>query len=121
MSGPIDLARREAGFDALYAGDPDPWGFETSDYEHRKYDATLAALGARRFERALEVGLVDQLGDLRDAFAEAVKRAGHSEARLVRYDREAQPVPVPEASWRGLLPTTLQGTGAWYLWEAGAR
>ena len=72
-------------------------------------------------ERALEVGLVDQLGDLRDAFAEAVRRAGHSEARLVRYDREAQPVPVPEASWRGLLPTTLQGTGAWYLWEAGAR
>ena len=75
-------------------------------------------------DRALEVGLIDSLGDVRSAFREAVLRAGHTEARLVRYDREERPVPVPEASLRELLPQTLgglSGGGAWFLWEAGAR
>jgi predicted TPR repeat methyltransferase len=43
-------------FDALYAANPDPWGFETSDYEKAKYDATLAALGTGHFARGLEIG-----------------------------------------------------------------
>ena len=43
-------------FDALYAADPDPWRFATSDYERDKYTATLAALPAGRFASALEVG-----------------------------------------------------------------
>jgi len=43
-------------FDALYAADPDPWRFRTSDYEAGKYAATLAALSRRRYRRALEVG-----------------------------------------------------------------
>lgn len=44
-------------FDRLYAEDPDPWGFATSDYERDKYAATLAALPAgRRYPRALECG-----------------------------------------------------------------
>lgn len=43
-------------FEGLYAGSEDPWGFETSEYERRKYDRTLAALGGRRFGRALEAG-----------------------------------------------------------------
>lgn len=43
-------------FDALYAADPDPWRFRTSDYEADKYAATLAALGHPRYRRALEVG-----------------------------------------------------------------
>jgi SAM-dependent methyltransferase len=45
-----------AYFDGLYAEKPDPWDFETSDYEARKYDATIAALGAERATWALEVG-----------------------------------------------------------------
>jgi SAM-dependent methyltransferase len=49
--------RLQAGyFDALYARDPDPWDFETSDYERAKYDATIAALDGRRYASALEVG-----------------------------------------------------------------
>jgi SAM-dependent methyltransferase len=47
---------RPGYFEALYAGRPDPWAFETSPYERAKYDATFAALGDRRFARGLEVG-----------------------------------------------------------------
>ncbi|MBI1682902.1 class I SAM-dependent DNA methyltransferase [Caulobacter hibisci] len=43
-------------FEGLYTANPDPWGFETSDYERGKYAATLAALGEERAVRALEVG-----------------------------------------------------------------
>ena len=41
---------------SLYRADPDPWDFETSDYERAKYAATLAACGAGPFDRALELG-----------------------------------------------------------------
>ena len=43
-------------FEALYAADPDPWRFATSDYERDKYAASLAALPAGGFGAALEVG-----------------------------------------------------------------
>jgi SAM-dependent methyltransferase len=42
-------------FDELYARDPDPWGFETSEYEAHKFDATIAALDPP-YASALEVG-----------------------------------------------------------------
>lgn len=45
-----------AYFETLYAADPDPWAFATSDYERRKYDATIDALSHRRYANALEVG-----------------------------------------------------------------
>ena len=59
-------------FDELYAGDPDPWQFETSDYEREKYAATLAALPRDRYASALEVGcsigvLTRQLAERCDA------------------------------------------------------
>lgn len=43
-------------FEQLYRANPDPWNFTTSAYEQHKYDATLEALGSRRFSSALEVG-----------------------------------------------------------------
>ena len=43
-------------FRGLYARDPDPWRFATSDYERDKYAATLAALGGRPIARGFEVG-----------------------------------------------------------------
>ena len=43
-------------FERLYAHDPDPWRFASSEYERDKYAATLAALPPRRFARAFEVG-----------------------------------------------------------------
>lgn len=54
-------------FDARYAADPDPWQFETSDYERAKYAATLDALPRDRYARALEVGC--SIGVLTEALA----------------------------------------------------
>lgn len=43
-------------FDRLYAGDTDPWRFETSAYEHAKYKATIAALPRQRYRSGIEIG-----------------------------------------------------------------
>ena len=43
-------------FDRLYARDPDPWQFASSDYEREKYAATLDALPPGRYARAFEIG-----------------------------------------------------------------
>ena len=45
-------------FEDLYAASPDPWDFETSPYERRKYERTLSVLTSRQrsYRRALEVG-----------------------------------------------------------------
>lgn len=43
-------------FEAMYAADPDPWGFATRDYERAKYERTLRALGDRRYASAFEAG-----------------------------------------------------------------
>ena len=47
---------RPAYFENLYSSSRDPWGFETSEYERRKYERTLGVLKDRRYRRALEVG-----------------------------------------------------------------
>lgn len=43
-------------FDALYARDPDPWRFATSEYERDKYAHSVAALPRARYASGLEVG-----------------------------------------------------------------
>ena len=43
-------------FDDAYAANPDPWRFETSDYEQRKYAITVASLPRRRYRRCFEPG-----------------------------------------------------------------
>lgn len=49
-------SRTAEHFKRLYHDNPDPWNFKTSAYEQQKYEATLSALGTRRFEMALEAG-----------------------------------------------------------------
>jgi cyclopropane fatty-acyl-phospholipid synthase-like methyltransferase len=44
-----------ADFEQRYRSDPDPWGYLDSDYERRKYAATLAACGGGPFACALEL------------------------------------------------------------------
>jgi len=43
-------------FEDLYAASADPWSFATSEYEARKYDATIEMLGTKAYERGLEIG-----------------------------------------------------------------
>lgn len=43
-------------FNNLYNADPDPWKFETSEYEANKYAATIAALPRSRYRSAFEIG-----------------------------------------------------------------
>jgi predicted TPR repeat methyltransferase len=43
-------------FEEMFAGNPDPWQFETSPYEHEKYDTSIGALAGRRYHRTFEVG-----------------------------------------------------------------
>ncbi|MCE4226207.1 methyltransferase domain-containing protein [Methylobacterium sp. C25] len=43
-------------FSGVYADDPDPWRFATSDYEREKYATTLASLPRDRYASVLEVG-----------------------------------------------------------------
>ena len=43
-------------FERLYADSRDPWNFETSEYERKRYDRTLSVLGDRSFRRGLEAG-----------------------------------------------------------------
>jgi predicted TPR repeat methyltransferase len=45
-------------FEKLYANSRDPWDFETSEYESKKYERTLSVLARRQvsYHRALEIG-----------------------------------------------------------------
>lgn len=98
-------------FEAMFAADPDPWRFETSAYEAAKYDATIAALGGRRYGSALEVGcaigvLTERLSAHSDdllaidvsetALAGAAARCGGSG---VRFERRAFPAEAPSGGF----------------------
>jgi SAM-dependent methyltransferase len=58
--------RREY-FEAMYAANPDPWGFTTRWYERRKYALTLAALSRPRYRSVFEPGC--SIGILTEALA----------------------------------------------------
>ncbi|TDR85297.1 class I SAM-dependent DNA methyltransferase [Enterovirga rhinocerotis] len=72
-------------FEARYAADPDPWRFETSDYERAKYDATLAALPHPHFASALEVGC--SIGVLTRQIAERCDRLVALDVAEIALDR----------------------------------
>jgi predicted TPR repeat methyltransferase len=95
-------------FENLYAQSMDPWDFETSEYERKKYERTLEVLGGRRFGRALEAGasigvstamLADRCDQLlavdvsERAVAEARKRLSGREH--VRVERRTLPEEMP--------------------------
>lgn len=43
-------------FEKMYAADIDPWDFETSEYEAKKYAATITALPKEQYQSAFEIG-----------------------------------------------------------------
>jgi len=96
-------------FEGLYAESGDPWDFETSEYERKKYERTLEALGGRHFGRALEAGasigvftelLADRCDELLavDVSEQAVAAARErlSGRRRVRVERRTLPEEMPD-------------------------
>lgn len=89
-------------FDALYRADPDPWNFETSPYEARKYAETVAVLGERRFRRGLEVGC--SIGVLTRDLAPRVDA-------LVALDISALAIETARARNPGLIHVSFVASG----------
>ena len=80
--------------------------------------------------QAVELGLVDALGDLRNAWASAKARAGVERAKLVKYHRPLEHVGSPYARTPVGAPGTVnlvqlnvgtaalgEQTGFYYLWD----
>ncbi len=112
------LAHRRDYFDAQYQTDPDPWGFDTSPYERRKYDLTIAALDRPRYRRGVEPGcangaltgrLAERCDELiaHDIVPAALERARR---RLGGHDQ----VELVEASFPRFWPA---GTGDLVVWS----
>lgn len=54
MAGQLTIDRDY--FERMYEADDDPWGFESSFYEQRKFDLTAASLPNAWYRRAFEPG-----------------------------------------------------------------
>lgn len=129
MRAPERARRLDAAyFDELYLRERDPWGFESSAYERRKYRHTLAAIGApgRHVGRALEVGcsigvftelLAGRCGELLavDASIHAVERARERVRgrRNVRVERRELPEELPSGPWDLIVCSEVL-----YYWDA---
>ena len=111
-------------FDALYAVDPDPWCFATSDYERAKYDATMAALGGENYSAAFEVGC--SIGVLTRRLAERCKwllavdvsevARAQARARCALLSHvEIRPMRVPEVWPNGMFDLILWSEILYYL------
>ena len=59
-------------FEGMYRHRPDPWGFDSSFYERRKYALTLAMLPRPRFRHGLEPGCAN--GALTELLADRCDR-----------------------------------------------
>ncbi len=93
-------------FEKMYAADIDPWQFETSEYEAKKYAATIAALPKAQYCSAFEIGgsigvLTEKLSDRaqsllsvdvsKTAQARAKERCehlSHVEFQILQFPRE---------------------------------
>lgn len=91
-------------------------------------DATLRRVADGRIvdaERAVALGLADQIGDLHDAVTVARKLVGDDEARVVRYRRGTESVETLHAlagtAAGGLAPDALAQAAALALDAAGPR
>ncbi len=104
-------------FDRLYHESDDPWNLESSDYEAKKYEASLRALPRERYENALEIGcsigvftarLAPRCGKLLclDTADVALKKAKHRCLQFphVRFERMSVPTAYPDGQFRSDSP-----------------
>ena len=68
----VTRSLQPAYFHKIYAGENDPWDFETSAYEHHKYEATVRSLPLPCYENGLEVGC--SIGVLTERLSERAER-----------------------------------------------
>jgi hypothetical protein len=99
-------------FDEMYGSDTDPWDFESSMYEHRKYALTMASLPRLRYGSAFEpgcsIGVLTEMLAARcdyllatDVVPAALDRARNRLAGLrhVTLEQRAIPEDWPEAAF----------------------
>ncbi len=115
-------------FERIYADSPDPWGFETSDYERDKYANTIAHLPRDRYRRGLEIGCsigvltgllaqrCDQLVST-EINAQALERARQRNAHHVGLDLRL--LNFPEDSIEGTFDLVVLSEVAYY-WGSDA-
>jgi SAM-dependent methyltransferase len=114
----------------LYKREIDPWGFETSEYERAKYDATLAALRRSGYDAGLELAcsigvftsrLAERCKSLLavDVSSDALRRARQNCAKHahVRFERRVLPSDYPD----GLFDLTTVCEMGFYLSAADLR
>ncbi|RYU80780.1 class I SAM-dependent DNA methyltransferase [Hymenobacter persicinus] len=112
-------------FDEVYRANTDPWNFETSAYERKKYATTVAALPSPTYQRGFEVGcslgvLTEQLAQrcahlLAVDIAEApLKRARQRCAHLpqVEFQQMSLPAEFPVGATFDLIVLSEVG----YYW-----
>ena len=114
-------------FDNLYSADPDPWKFETSEYEANKYAATIAALPKQRYRSAFEIGC--SIGVLTQKLAsrcDSLLSVDVSEQALEAAIERCQNIPqarfqimsVPERYPKQMFDLTLVSeVGYYWCWE----
>ncbi len=115
-------------FERKYREQADPWDFARSDYEQSRYDAIVAALGERRYERAFEPGCsVGELTwrlamccghvDAMDLSATAIDRAKHLCLEMPNVDLHVGGLPhqIPH----GMLDLVVFSEIGYYFDEAG--
>lgn len=113
-------------FDKLYSESPDPWKFETSEYEANKYAATIAAL-PKRYRSAFEIGgsigvLTQKLAQRCDtllsidvsklAQEQAIKRC--QDLPQVRFEIMSVPEQFPNETFDLILVSEV---GYYWSWE----
>jgi hypothetical protein len=81
-------------FESMYGASLDPWGFESSSYERRKYALTLASLPQRRYANAFEPGCsIGVLSEMLAARCEQLLSSDVISAALEQAARRLEPYP----------------------------
>ncbi len=127
MSLPSKKSLTTDFFETLYEANPDPWQFETSEYEAQKYVATLNALPHALYRSGFEIG--GSIGVLTEKLAQHcqsllsvdVSKVAQEQAKqrchhLSNIDFQMMSVPqeFPEESFDLVV---LSEVGYYWCWE----
>lgn len=81
-------------FNDVYRNSDDPWNFETSDYEYRKYESTIKALTEDLYNNVFEIGCsIGVLSEMLAAKCEKLLAVDVAEAPLVKAKQRLQKYP----------------------------